>query len=262
MRSSTAGRKADHGRAVSASARIGCARDRDRHRRDGVAAGAGGQGGDDATFRSCSAMATTRSARSGRQLRPAGRQRHGRHLFDSGLSWQSGWSSCSELVPALLVWRCSSTCASAGDCPGHEQCGCNRRRAIGLQIRSLDATRSEIDSAPSRAFAHERVDALFVSAIASLRPAADRHAGGSVHQLPAIYPTATYCEAGGLMSYGARPSDAIRQVGIYVGAFSRARSPADLPVEQSTKFELVINLKTARALGLTVPPTCSPAPTR
>jgi putative ABC transport system substrate-binding protein len=125
-----------------------------------------------------------------------------------------------------------------------------------LQIQVLKASTSREIEAAFTSFVDERPDALFVGISTfftarrvQLAQLAARHA------VPAIYPDRLHAEVGGLISYGASLTDAYRQVGIYTGRILKGAKPADVPVVQSSKFELVINHPTARMLGLTVPPT-------
>ena len=128
--------------------------------------------------------------------------------------------------------------------------------AIGLQTRILKtSTDREIDAAFA-SFIHERPDALFVAGSSFfLSRRVQFCLLAAFYHLPAMFSLRDLAEAGGLMSYGASLRDAYRQVGVYAGRILSGAKPADLPVVQSSKFDLVINNQTARMLGLTVPPS-------
>ena len=129
-------------------------------------------------------------------------------------------------------------------------------RAIGLQIHVLNATTiGEIDAAFA-SIAHDRPDALFVSPNTLFtRRRVQLITLAARERIAASYSGRDYVVAGGLMSYGADAADMYRQVGVYTGKILNGAKPADLPVVQPTKFEFVINLTTAKAIGLTIPET-------
>ena len=127
-------------------------------------------------------------------------------------------------------------------------------RAIGLQIQVHNASTSREIDAAFATIVRERPDALFVGndAFFNARRVQLVLLAGR-HGVPAIYSDREYAEAGGLMTYGSNIVDVYRQIGVYAGRILKGAKPADLPVVQSSKFELVINAQTARMLGLTVP---------
>ena len=129
-------------------------------------------------------------------------------------------------------------------------------RAVGLQLQVLKASNSREIDAAFATFVRERPDALFVGGDSffvsrrfQLVNLASRHA------IPATFSNRDFAEVGGLISYGANPTDAHRQIGVYAGRILKGAKPADLPVVQASKLELVINAQTARTIGLTVPPS-------
>jgi ABC-type uncharacterized transport system substrate-binding protein len=127
-------------------------------------------------------------------------------------------------------------------------------RSLGLQIQVQNATTSREIDAAFATFVSERPDALFVTPDALFTARRIQLVNMAArHGLPASYSQREFAEVGGLMSYGPNQRDTFRQLGVYTGRILKGAKPADLPVEQSTKFELVINAQTARMLGLTVP---------
>jgi putative tryptophan/tyrosine transport system substrate-binding protein len=128
--------------------------------------------------------------------------------------------------------------------------------SMGLQIDVLNANSSREINAAFEKMGGLRPDALFVGASPYLHGRRVQLVQlAAFHHLPATYALRECAEVGGLMSYGTNIADAFRQIGVYTGRILKGAKPADLPVVQSTKFELVINLQTATMLGLTVPPT-------
>jgi putative tryptophan/tyrosine transport system substrate-binding protein len=159
-----------------------------------------------------------------------------------------------ELVPkavriAVLVNPANTPAAEAAlrDIP-------EAARAIGLQIQVLNAsTTSEIDAAFAT-LVRDHADALYVFGDVFFTSRRVQFATlAARYGIPASYPSREAVEAGGLMAYAADRPDMYRQVGAYTGQILKGAKPADLPVLQSTKFEFVINLQTARALGIEVP---------
>jgi putative ABC transport system substrate-binding protein len=127
-------------------------------------------------------------------------------------------------------------------------------RAMGLQIQIVNVSASRELNAAFALLVRERPDVLFISSgpfFNAQRVQLALLTGR--YGIPAIFTGRQYAQAGGLMSYGARLTDAYRQVGVYTGRILKGAKPADLPVVQATKFELVINAQTARMLGLAVP---------
>jgi putative ABC transport system substrate-binding protein len=129
-------------------------------------------------------------------------------------------------------------------------------RAIGLQLQVLHASTSREIDETFATFGRERPDALFLTADSFFNSRRVQLANLATRdRIPTAYAAREHVAAGGLMSYGTNLADSFHLVGVYTGQILKGAKPADLPVVQSTKFEFIINLQTARTIGLDVPPT-------
>src|SRR5215510_2968605 len=127
--------------------------------------------------------------------------------------------------------------------------------ALGLQLQSLEVRSAKDFDGAFEAILKERAQALTATASPVISINQQRIvAFAAKNRLPAIYPYSEVIDAGGLMFYGVSFSDLFRRAGTYVDKILKGAKPADLPVEQPTKFEFVINLITAKQIGLTIPP--------
>ena len=161
----------------------------------------------------------------------------------------------SELIPqvkAIAVLVNPNNASSEGVMRGMQQAA----RANGVQLQILKASNEGGIDAAFATLAQLRAGALVVAADPLFFSRREQLVTLTARQaIPAIYELREFTEVGGLISYGPSLTGAFRQVGIYAGKILKGAKPADLPVEQPTRFELVVNLKTAKALGLTIPQT-------
>jgi len=129
-------------------------------------------------------------------------------------------------------------------------------RALKIQLQSLEVKSPDPDlEGAFQAAVKGRADALITIVNTLLDPYTKRIADLAIkNRLPSMYERSDYVEAGGLMSYAASDDDLWRRAAVYVDKILKGAKPADLPIEQPTKFEFVINLKTAKQIGLTIPP--------
>jgi putative ABC transport system substrate-binding protein len=160
-----------------------------------------------------------------------------------------------ELMPqaATVGVLINPNLSTAGDQLSNMQ---EAARAIGLQVHVFRATTDREIEIAFESVALNRIPALVVTADPFFNARRDKLVALSAnYAVPTVYQFREYAVAGGLMSYGTSLTDAYRQAGIYTARILKGERPGDLPVEQPTKFELVINLKTAKTLGLNVPPS-------
>jgi putative tryptophan/tyrosine transport system substrate-binding protein len=155
----------------------------------------------------------------------------------------------AKLIAVLLNSSSPSTAEQAKELP-------NAAKALGLKVEILQADSERDVAAIFEDAARQRVDAFLIGSSARFNALSERlGALSSHHKVPAIYQSREFVTAGGLASYGAHVPDAYRIAGVYSGRILKGAKPADLPIQQATRVQMIINLKTAKALGLDVPLT-------
>jgi putative ABC transport system substrate-binding protein len=136
-----------------------------------------------------------------------------------------------------------------------------RRACSGYQLHVLKASTEQDFETVFSTLVQLRAGGLVISPDAFFVSRVDQLAALTIrHKVPAIYQSREFAVAGGLMTYGGDPTDVYRQAGIYAGRVLKGEKPADLPVVQSAKVELILNMKTAKALGITIPPSIHHGP--
>jgi putative ABC transport system substrate-binding protein len=159
---------------------------------------------------------------------------------------------CEVLPKATAIALLVNNMAANADTVTKE--GLAAVRSLGRQAQILRASNEREIDAVFSTLDQKRVDALLIGADAYFNNRSEQLGALTLrHAVPAIFQTREFTAAGGLMSYLTNRSDGFRQAGVYTGRILKGEKPADLPVQQSTKVELIINLKTAKALGVTVP---------
>jgi len=178
-----------------------------------------------------------------------------------GKQFEALKETAPSAVKAAILWNPAKSVFQTSQRKDAERAG----RALGMRLRFMDVrTADELDPAFA-AISRERPDVLVVLVDPVFVGLGRRIAQQAVElHLPSVSGSRDYPEAGGLMTYGPNYADLSRRAAYFVDKILKGAKPADLPIEQPTKLELVINLKTAKALGLTIPPSlllrCPPAP--
>ena len=176
----------------------------------------------------------------------------GVHLFLTGLSAKKLGLLHDLLPQATVIAALLNPTSQTADVEDKDLQSAGR--ALGVQIQILNASSEQGIDAAFATLAAQKVAALIVGSDPFFTARREQIVALTArYAIPAIYDSRTFVDAGGLMSYGTSIKDGYRLAGGYVGRILKGAKPADLPVQQPTKFELVINLKTAKALGLTIP---------